>query len=86
MKRVEYSEEKRQILLKQRGIDLEIVADMITKGKIKDILPNKIHTNQRNYLIKYNNYPVEVPFVEDENKIFIKTAFQNRKRKCLFNI
>ena len=31
------------------------------------------------YVIEYNNYAYLIPFVENGNKIFLKTAFPNRK-------
>ncbi len=83
MKRVEYSEEKRQILINNptRKIDLKIVADMIEKWKIVRCYIHSAHPNQKRYVVDYNWYPCTVPTVEDENKIFIKTARLDRKEK-----
>jgi len=42
--------------------------------------PNKIkYGNQKIFVIEYNNYAYLVPFVEDEQKIFLKTIIPSRK-------
>ncbi len=85
MKRVEYNEEKRQILLqdKTRGIDLKKVAEMIEKWEVLKMYVHSAHPNQKRYVVDYNGYPCAVPTVEDKEKIFIKTARLDRKEKDL---
>lgn len=39
---------------------------------------HKYH-NQRLYVVELNEYAYLVPFVEQDNKIFLKTAFPSRK-------
>lgn len=40
-------------------------------------VPNR--ENQKMFILDYENYIVCVPFVENEEKIFLKTAYRNRK-------
>ena len=85
MKIVEYSEEKREIILLQRGIDMEELADMIDNWEYIDILDNKNHPNQKLFIINYHGYIVCIPYVEDDEKIFLKTAYHDRRYNKKFN-
>ena len=86
MKVISYNPEKRDVLLKERGIDLYMVACMINDWDILDDLPHPTRKNQRIFIINYNWYPCEVPYVESKNEIFIKTAFLNRKLKKFYSL
>ncbi len=81
MKRVEFGEEKRDIVLATRNIDLERVKQMIEAGQVVKSLPNPNYPHQHILLIEYDTYPCLVPVVEDEEKIFIKTAYFDRRYK-----
>ena len=85
MKQIEYNEEKRLIILTWRWIDLEEIAQMIWKWDILDIIDNPSHPNQSIFIVNYNWYTCCVPFVEDDEKIFLKTAYYSRKQNKLFN-
>jgi len=74
-KRVKYfdwSEDKNDILSEERGVCFQDVVIAIENGKLLDILE---HKNQA----KYPNPRVLVPFVEDAEKIFLKTIIPSRK-------
>ena len=82
MKPYVWNEEKNEWLKQERGVSFEDVVLAIQEEKILDIIK---HPNQRRYL-KQNIYVLEigeyaylVPFVEDEDKIFLKTIFPSRK-------
>ena len=52
------------------------------EGQILDVLdhPNKEkYPKQKIYVIEFNNYILEVPFVRNDNEIFLKTAYPSRK-------
>ncbi len=80
-KPVEWDPEKNKILIGQRDIAFEAVVVAIENGHLLDILPNPSsrHANQRVYVVDLNQRVVLVPFVEDDDKIFLKTAFVSRK-------
>lgn len=85
MKRVEFWKEKREKVLEERWIDMEELSEMIANNVAIRSIPNLNHSNQKIFLIQYQGYIVCVPYVEDEEKIFLKTAYYARKYNKLFN-
>ncbi len=81
VKRIEWDEEKNKRLLEERGISFEAVIVALEEGKIVDVLPNLNvkYRHQFIFVVDIEGYVVYVPFVEDDEKIFLKTAFHNRK-------
>lgn len=82
MKKIEYSEEKNQILQLSRGISFEIILKKIEKKEIlgKIVHPNKQkYPNQMIFLFEIEGYVYYVPYVEDDKKIFLKTIIPSRK-------
>jgi len=80
--RIEWSEEKNKLLKKIRGISFEKVATIIESGAILDDIkhPNqKKYPNQKMYILEINQYVFIVPFVKDDEKIFLKTIIPSRK-------
>ncbi len=79
----DFSSEKNNQLIKERGISFEEIIVTLEKGKILDILehPNsEKYPHQKIYIVQINNYIYSVPFVrKSEQEIFLKTAFPNRK-------
>jgi len=79
----DFSAEKNQMLINERGISFEEVIAAITDGHLIDILPhpNSIkYSNQKIYVLRINNYVYSVPFVrKDEHTVFLKTIFPHRK-------
>jgi hypothetical protein len=81
MKYFDWDEAKNDILKKERNISLEIIVIQIVVGKLLDILehPNqKKYKNQKLFVVEYEGYVYLVPFVEDEEKIFLKTIILSR--------
>jgi len=70
---------KNEKLKKERGISFEEIAYLIESGNIVAIEQNPNRPNQKVYVLEIDEYMVIVPFVEDENEIFLKTAFPSRK-------
>jgi hypothetical protein len=58
----------------------------ILKGRILDDLPNpsQSHPNQRILILDIENYAYVVPYVEDQQSIFLKTLFPSRKMTALY--
>ena len=82
MKPIKWNEEKNEQLKKERGLSFEQVEKLIKRGKI---LNDEIHPNQAKYpgqrrlIMKIKNYIHFVPYVEDEQKRFLKTIIPSRK-------
>lgn len=82
MKYIEWDEEKNEKLKRERGISFEQAVSAIFEGKV---LGKINHPNQRQYpgqkiyIIEIGEYAYAVPYVEDADKIFLKTIFPNRK-------
>ncbi len=75
-------------LIENRGISFEqILAVLESKGPI-DVIdhPNTVkYPHQKMYVIELNDYIYLVPFVEQKGRIFLKTAFPNRKATKQYN-
>nr|DAE29540.1 MAG TPA: ribonuclease toxin [virus sp. ctkyY8] len=80
MKRIEWSSEKNEILKKTRNISFE---EILQNGTFLDDIPHPSREKQRIKIYDYNGYPYLMPYVEDDEKIFLKTAFPNRDYKNL---
>ena len=79
-----WNDEKNEQLKKDRNISFEIIISQIDSGNVLDIVENpnqKKYKNQKMFIIEFNDYVYLVPFVEDEDKIFLKTIIPSRKAK-----
>ena len=86
-KKIEWNDEKNKLLLKMRGVCFDEVLEAIEKGKIIDSVthPNQEkYPNQKVLIVELKDYIYEVPYVEDEEKIFLKTIFPSRKSKKIY--
>lgn len=83
MKYFDWSKEKNEKLQKERNISFEEVVIAIHEERVLDIInnPSSNFPNQKVYVVKINNYIYYVPFVENEEKIFLKTIIPSRKAK-----
>jgi uncharacterized DUF497 family protein len=79
MKYFNWSHEKNELLKAERGISFEEIVLLIESGHILGIEENPARTNQKIYILEIENYAFVVPFVENQNEIFLKTAFPSRK-------
>ena len=82
MKYFEWSEKKNEWLKAERGVGFEEAIIALTEGKLLDILLNtnqKKHPSQKIYVVEIDKYAYLVPFIEDDEKIFLKTIFPSRK-------
>jgi len=89
-KTIRYSLEKNEILKEQRGVSFEDVILSIDDGNLLDDMehPNKEkYPNQNMFiiLIKVKDYVHIVPYVEDDNSIFLKTIIPSRKMNKKYN-
>lgn len=82
VKKFEWNEEKNIKLKKERRVGFEDVLIAINEEKVLDEgeHPNQdLHPGQKVIVVEIDNYAYVVPFVEDEEKIFLKTIIPNRK-------
>ena len=73
----------KSLQLKARyGISFEEIYAALEEGELLDKIP---HPNQKRYpkqqifIVKVGSYAFLVPFVEDKEKIFLKTLYPSRK-------
>ena len=82
MKTINWNTEKSMALKASRGICFEDVVFDIERG---DILDDYLHPNQQAYpgqrimVIGFANYAYLVPYVENEEELFLKTIIPSRK-------
>jgi uncharacterized DUF497 family protein len=84
MKPLVWNEAKNTWLQSQRGISFEDVVNAInTGGLIAEMKhPNEIrYSNQYVMIVKLKGYVYVIPYVEDGEKRFLKTAYPSRKVK-----
>lgn len=77
-----WNEEKNQLLISERGVSFEMVITKIAKGEIIDTYshPNsEKYPNQFIFVVELNDYFYCVPFIKQDETIFLKTIFPSRK-------
>ena len=82
MKYFAWDDAKNARLRKERGIGFEDVVFHIERGDLLDILehPNPDrYAGQRIFVVQRDDYVFLVPFVEDEQTVFLKTIIPSRK-------
>jgi len=82
IKRIRWSEEKNTFLKKYRDISFEEVQIAIEGNGLLATIPHpnkKKYPHQKMFIVVINEYTFSVPFVEDDEKIFLKTAYPDRK-------
>ncbi len=82
MKYYDWNDDKNELLKNLRGVSFEQVVLAIVSGDLVDRVkhPNpEKYPNQRIFLVKIEDYIYSVPYVEDEEKIFLKTIIPNGK-------
>jgi len=82
MKYYDWNDEKNEFLKNLRGVSFEQVVLAIVSGdlvnRLKHPNPEK-YPNQRVFLVKIEGYIYSVPYIEDDEKIFLKTIIPNSK-------
>jgi uncharacterized DUF497 family protein len=82
MKPFDWDEGKNNWLKREREVSFEQVVFSIENGKLLDVIrhPNRTkYQDQRIYVIEIEGYAYLVPYVEDDDVIFLKTIFPSRK-------
>lgn len=83
MKRLRWSHEKNRLLKQTRGVSFEEIVRHIESDEILDVRkhPSERYPHQRIFVIEHADYVYLVPFVEDDEEIFLKTIIPSRKAK-----
>lgn len=86
----EFDPEKNAKLISLRGISFEEIITALGTEKLLDVIihPNQTkYPRQKMYVLELEEYVYLVPFIEDGNKVFLKTAFPSRQAtKHYFNL
>jgi uncharacterized DUF497 family protein len=78
-KPIKWDTEKNQLLIQNRGISFESIVVAMSKGHILSTYPHPKRQTQKIFEVEVDDYVIVVPYVEDDEKIFLKTAFHSRK-------
>jgi uncharacterized DUF497 family protein len=82
MKYFTWNSDKNEHLKKEREVSFEQIVLQIEQGKLHDILehPNQQkYGNQKIFVVELNKYIYLVPFIEEEEYVFLKTIIPSRK-------
>jgi uncharacterized DUF497 family protein len=82
MKYYAWDEEKNNLLKETRNISFEEIVLSLSNNKLLEIVehPNKQkYPNQKMFIVEVRDYAYIVPFVEDEEKYFLKTIYPSRE-------
>lgn len=87
MKRLRWSHEKNEVLKRMRGISFEEAAYHIEHDDVLDVRKHpdqERYPHQQIFIIELADYVCLVPFVENEDEIFLKTIIPSRKARKEF--
>ena len=73
---------KNEFLKQDRDVSFEDIIIAIEEGNLLDILEHhnqKRYSQQKIFVVAISGYAYLVPFIEDEEKIFLKTIIPSRK-------
>ncbi|MDR9403189.1 MAG: toxin [Halothece sp. Uz-M2-17] len=82
MKLFNWNSQKNQQLIGDRQISFEDILFNIQKGRLLDDIehPNRVkYPNQRIFVVEVDEYAYLVPYVENDDEIFLKTVIPSRK-------
>ncbi len=82
MKPIHWNPTKNQKLIAERGVSFEDVVFCLQSGGLLDDVshPNKVkYAHQRMFVVVIDEYAYLVPYVENDEEIFLKTIIPSRK-------
>lgn len=74
-----WNTDKNTWLKTHREITFEEIVVLIHAGRVLAVEVNPRYPHQKMYVVQKENYALVVPFVENGDEIFLKTAFFSRK-------
>jgi hypothetical protein len=84
---ITYGKEKNDLLKQTRGIGFEEIISAIEAGKVLDVYDHPDQVNypgQKIYVVEALEYVYLVPFVRNDEGIFLKTIIPSRKAKKMY--
>ena len=87
MKLFDWNDEKNEQLKRGRGVAFEDAVFLLNHDGLLDTIehPNQAqYPGQRIFIINIDGYAYIVPFVEDDDVIFLKTIIPSRKMTKLY--
>jgi len=85
--RLEWNNEKNERLKEERNICFEDVERVILDGKLLDVKPHfntKKYPNQKIMVLKLQGYVHYVPFVMNDDVLFLKSIIPSRKLNKMY--
>ncbi|MBL1213925.1 MAG: toxin [Ignavibacteriae bacterium] len=82
MKYFDWDESKNNLLKKTRSLSFEEVILAISNEKLLEVVEHtnkEKYPNQKMFIVEIREYACIVPFVEDEEKYFLKTIYPSRE-------
>lgn len=82
MKPYDWNDEKNEWLRKERGLTFEDVVFHLAHGGLLDTIEHpsqRLYPGQRIFIVDVEGYACLVPFVENDEVIFLKTVIPSRK-------
>lgn len=79
MKYINWNKTKNIKLIKERGVSFEMCLVKIEQKEVLDILNNHNYPHQKIFVLEIEGYVYLVPFVENDDEIFLKTIIPSRK-------
>ena len=82
MKPINWNPDKNRMLMEERGISFEDIVFALQSGYLLDdvVHPSKDrYSHQRLFVVAIEDYDYLVPYVENEEEVFLKTAIPSRK-------
>ncbi len=82
MKPINWNSTKNQQLVSERGVSFEDIVFYMQQGQLPDDIqyPNSVkYPEQRIFVINVDNYVYLVPYIENQQEIFLKTVIPSRK-------
>ena len=77
-----WNDEKNQQLIAERDVSFEDIVYYIQQGQLLDDLENsnqEKYPDQRIFILEVESYAYLVPYVENDEEIFLKTIIPSRK-------
>lgn len=82
MKPIRWSTEKSLSLKAERGVSFEQILSAISQGGLIAVMdhPNRVkYGHQKMLVVRIRDYAYLVPYVENDNEIFLKSIMPSRK-------
>ena len=87
MKSFRWNSEKNEALQSDRGLSFERIVIAIESGGLLDVRPHpnaKRYPDQSMFVVVVDGYVCLVPFVEEEDHVFLKTIIPSRKATRIY--